>query len=152
MNQFVIAGEIVPKTFEDFSNWMFERSEKDIINCPTVFISSVGGDIGIMLGIADGISNNNMKTTAVGLVQSAAAILLQAGIVRSMTKRSLLRFHAPEEVDGKIPEAVWALHSFMADILSQRTGVALIEAHDFFDNKFITPQRALELNLIDEIV
>lgn len=121
-------------------------------------ISSPGGDIGIMLSMFDQIRLNEGITIGSGLLQSAAAVLLQAGKVRRMTRNSLLLFHEPTPVENKdskikaIPDQEWTLHTHLVGLIADRTGMNQIEAYDLFDGKFINPERALNLNLIDEIV
>lgn len=121
-------------------------------------ISSPGGDVGVMLSLFDHIRLNGGITIGSGLLQSAAAVLLQAGKVRRMMRNSLLLFHEPKAVSApgmnepKIPDQEWTLHTHLVGLIADRTGMNEIEAYDLFDGKFINPERALNLNLIDEIV
>lgn len=123
----------------------------------TVLISSPGGDIGSMLAMYDHIRHYEMKTFATGVCQSAAAVLLQAGALRIMSRNALLRFMGPEEEnlvkedDEYVDPLIHHLASNMANLVMERTGMALPEAYDLFDGKFINAERALALNLVDKI-
>jgi len=139
---FVITGEIVPAT----ANQFFWVAGEDFIT--DVVISSPGGDIGLTYGMFDVIKFQKMRTHVVGLAQSAAAVLLQSGSWRTMTNSSLLQFHAPEE---NVSDAEFRLYTQLVEMVAQRSGLNIAEAHDLFDNHFITANRALELGLIDEI-
>jgi len=143
MNQmFSVTGEITPKVADQF----FYCAAEEIIT--DVVISSPGGDIGLTYGMFDVIKFLGMRTHVVGLAQSAAAVLLQAGKWRTMTNSSLLMFHAPEE---NVSDAEFRLYTQLVEMVAQRSGLNIAEAHDLFDNKFINANRALELGLIDEI-
>jgi len=139
---FVITGEIEPKVANNFLSLVSAALITDLV------ISSQGGDIGLTLGLFDVIRMQGINTHVVGLAQSAAAVLLQAGKLRTMTNASLLMFHEPEE---NISDAGFRLHTQLVEMVSQRTGLHITEAHGLFDNKFINANRALELGLIDEI-
>jgi ATP-dependent protease ClpP protease subunit len=128
-------------------------------------ISSPGGDIGVMLAIYDQIRLTRGITTGTGLLQSSAAVLLQAGTVRRMTRNSLLLFHEPArvkqekelpggivEIVNEIPDQEWTLHTHLVGLVADRTGMSEIEAYDLFDGRFINPERAKNLNLVDEII
>lgn len=139
---FVITGEITPLVA---SNFFYLAEEEQITD---VVISSPGGDIGLTYGMFDVIRFKDIHTHVVGLAQSAAAVLLQAGTWRTMTNASLLMFHAPEE---DVSDAGFRLYTQLVEMAAQRTGLNIAEAHDLFDNHFITANRCLELGLIDEI-
>lgn len=139
---FVITGEITPRVASDFFYLTEEEQITDVV------ISSPGGDIGLVYGMFDVIRFKNMHTHVVGLAQSAAAVLLQAGTWRTMTNASLLMFHAPEE---NCTDSEFRLYTQLVEMVSQRVGCNIAEAHDLFDNKFVNANRALELGLIDEI-
>jgi ATP-dependent protease ClpP protease subunit len=90
-----------------------------------------------------------MNTHVVGLAQSAAAVLLQAGKWRTMTKSSLLMFHGAEE--GATP-AERRLVEQLVEMVSKRTGMSVKKVRGLFNNHtFIKAHRALEVGLIDEI-
>jgi ATP-dependent protease ClpP protease subunit len=139
---FVITGEITPRVASDFFYLAEEEQISDVV------ISSPGGDIGLVYGMHDVIKFKNIHTHVVGLAQSAAAVLLQAGTWRTMTNASLLMFHSPDE---KCSDSEFRLYTQLVEMVSQRIGCHVAEAHDLFDNKFINANRALELGLIDEI-
>lgn len=120
-------------------------------------ISSSGGDVGVMLSMYDGIRLAKANTIASGLLQSAAAVLFQAGKVRKMSRNSLLLFHEPKatqtDANGpKVSDQEWTLFSHMIGLVADRTGLSLPETHDLFDGKFINAERAIQLNLADEII
>lgn len=139
---YAITGEITPKVAEQFFYCAAEEFISDVV------ISSPGGDIGLTYGMFDVIKFQGMRTHVVGLAQSAAAVLLQAGKWRTMTNASLLMFHSVEE---DCSDADFRLYTQLVEMVSQRSGIHIAEAHDLFDNKFINANRALELGLIDEI-
>lgn len=142
MKPFFAVGEIGPDMARSFFSGLVPKGFTDVV------ISSPGGDIGLTFGMHDVIKFYGLRTHGVGLLQSAAAVLLQAGKWRTMTNASLLVFHAPDE---KINDAQWRLHTQLVEMVAQRTGLNIAEAHDLFDNMFINANRALELGLIDEI-
>lgn len=120
-------------------------------------ISSSGGDVGVMLSMFDGIRMAKADTIGSGLLQSAAAVLLQAGRVRKLSRNGLLLFHEPKATESdankpKVSDQEWTLFSHMVGLVADRTGLSIPEAHDLFDGKFINATRALQLNLIDEII
>lgn len=139
---YIITGEITPQLARNF----FSIAAEDLVT--DVVISSPGGDIGLTYGMFDVIKFKDMYTHVVGLAQSAAAVLLQAGKWRTMTNASLLMFHSPAE---DCSDADFRLYTQLVEMVAQRTGMNIAEAHDLFDNKFINANRALELGLIDEI-
>jgi ATP-dependent protease ClpP protease subunit len=139
---YYITGEITPAV----ANQFFWLAGEDAID--DVVISSPGGDIGLTYGMFDVIKFNGINTHVVGIAQSAAAVLLQAGARRTMTNASLLLFHSPAE---NVSDLDFRLYTQLVEMVSQRTGMNIAEAHDLFDNKFINANRALELGLIDEI-
>ena len=139
---FYITGEIRPENANQFL-WL---AGEDMIN--DVVISSPGGDIGLTYGMFDVIKFNGLSTHVVGAAESAAAVLLQAGALRTMTNSSVLQFHAPEE---KCSDVEMRLVSQLVEMVAQRTGLAVPEAWGLFDGKIISANQALEFNLIDEI-
>lgn len=141
-NTFYITGKIRPENANQFL-WL---AGEDMIN--DVVISSPGGDIGLTYGMFDVIKFNGLSTHVVGAAFSAAAVLLQAGALRTMTNSSVLQFHAPEE---KCSDVEMRLASQLVEMVAQRTGLAVPEAWGLFDGKIISANQALEFNLIDEI-
>jgi ATP-dependent protease ClpP protease subunit len=139
---FIITGEITARVASDFFYLAEEEQITDLV------ISSPGGDIGLTFGMFDVAKFKDMHTHVVGLAQSAAAVLLQAGAWRTMTNSSLLLFHSPEETCS---DADFRLYTQLVEMVAQRSGLNIAEAHDLFDNKFINANRAMELGLIDEI-
>jgi hypothetical protein len=117
-------------------------------------ICSPGGDIGLMIGMYDQIIQRDIPTVALGVVESAAAVLFLAGHTRYMYPNSMLLFREPKHPEGSadMTDPDWYLHTKMVAMIVQRTGMDLIEAHDLFDGKFISAERALELGLCDKIL
>lgn len=149
MNIFML-GEITAATAEKFLSTPFQQ----VSGGDTVILSSPGGDVGYMLAMYDAIRRGSMNTLSVGIVQSAAAVLSQAGARRYALPNTLFRFHKPDPdpKTGEIPELAWYLHSLSVNLVVNRLDIAVIEGYDFFDGCFINAQRALELNLIDKIL
>jgi ATP-dependent protease ClpP protease subunit len=142
-----LFGEITPEKADGFLA-SFHPHVSEVV------ISSPGGDIGSMLALFDAIRLREITVTGTGLLQSAAAVLLQAGKIRAMTRNSLLLFHEPEKdrQTGEISDSKWSLHGHLVELVVDRTGMSQIEGHDLFDGLFINPERAKNLNLIDRIV
>jgi ATP-dependent protease ClpP protease subunit len=139
---FYITGEIRPENANQFFWLAGEDSIDDVV------ISSPGGDIGLTYGMFDVIKFHDIHTHVVGAAFSAAAVLLQAGTLRTMTNSSVLQFHAPPE---GCPDVEFRLCSQLVEMVAQRSGMAVPEAWGLFDGKIINANQALEFNLIDEI-
>lgn len=142
MSNFYAVGQIDPEMARAFFAGLVPENYTDVV------ISSPGGDVGLTYGMFDVIKFYGLRTHGVGLLQSAAAVLLQAGKWRTMTNSSLLVFHAPAE---DVSDQQFRLHTQLVEMVAQRAQLNIAEAHDLFDSHFITANRALELGLIDEI-
>jgi len=142
MSNFYVVGEISPAMATSFFRGAAGRFITDVV------ISSHGGDTGLTYGMFDVIKHQEINTHVVGLAQSAAAVLLQAGKWRTMTNSSLLLFHRAEE---GVSDQEFRLFTQLVEMAAQRAGLPFIEAIGMFDDKFINANRALELGLIDEI-
>jgi ATP-dependent protease ClpP protease subunit len=142
-----LFGEITPEKADQFLSDLNSRVKE-------VVISSPGGDIGSMLALFDAIRVRELTVVGAGILQSAAAVLLQAGKIRAMTRNSLLLFHEPEKdpQTGNISNDKWSLHGHLVELVIDRTGMGQIEGYDLFDGLFINPDRAKNLNLIDKII
>jgi ATP-dependent protease ClpP protease subunit len=153
MKPFFLLGQIDSDTARDFYDWIGENYFRST-GYSQLVISSPGGDAGLMIGMYDQIIQRDIPTVAVGVVQSAAAVLFLAGAKRSMYPNSMLMFHEPERKEGSedMSDPDWYLFTKLVAMVRQRTGMDLIEAHDLFDGKFISAERAYELGLCDEIV
>ncbi len=160
-----IIGEINAQLLQDFFAREADPESIRYRGHREYLISSPGGDIGYMLAMFDQIRLSEASTIAAGVLQSAAAVLLQAGKVRKMTRNGLLLFHEPEkkkfvanpgaeteQVEEKIPDLEWTLYTHIVGLVADRTGMSKIEAYDLFDGRFINAERAKNLNLIDEII
>ena len=143
MSPFIFTGEINSINAGQFLN----VSAEGLIN--NVVISSPGGDIGLTYGLFDVIRFHKMDTHVVGMAQSAAAVLAQAGEWRTMTNSSLLVFHSPEK--ESVSDKEFRMFMQLVEMVAQRTDMHVTEALGLFDNNFITANRAMELGLIDEI-
>jgi len=139
---FIITGEIDARVTNNFLSLAAAKIITDVVIC------SPGGDIGAMFGMFDVIRMQGINTHVVGMAQSAAAVLSQAGHKRTMTNASLLLFHGPEE---NVSDRDFRLYTQMAEMVSQATGLAIPEAHGLFDGMFINANKAQQLGLIDEI-
>lgn len=152
----VLTGEIDREAFDSYAG----------STAPHLTICSIGGDVSYMLAIFDAARARGVNTTATGIVQSAAAVLLQAGVIRYMSRNALLKFHAPEAIptlikdpqtnetrtEDKIPDDDWLLYTLMVGLIADRTGMHEVEVHGLYDGNFINAERALQLNLIDKII
>ena len=145
---FLLFGEIDPEYVSHFYQWLPYRGDGSLI------ISSCGGDVGLMIALYDAIIENDIPTVGVGILQSAAAVLFQAGSKRSMYPNAMLMFHEMErdKTTDDMPDREWYLQTKMAGMICQRTGMTKPEAHDLFDGKFIETPRAIELGLCDEML
>ena len=139
---FVLTGEIEPKVANNFFTLAASGLITDLV------ISSPGGDVGLAIGMFDVVRMLGINTHVVGLAQSAAAVLAQAGKLRTMTNGSLLQFHGPEK---DVPDTVFRLYTQLVEMVSQRAGLHITEAHGLFDDMFINANKAVQLNLVDEI-
>lgn len=110
---FILTGEIDATVANDF----FTLAAAELIT--DLVISSPGGDIGLTLGMFDVVRIQGINTHVVGLAQSAAAVLFQAGKKRMMTANSLLLFHAPDE---HADDAERRLHARLVEMVHERTG------------------------------
>jgi hypothetical protein len=152
MKPLILLGKIDDVFAERFYDWI-EESHFKLGGFPELCISSRGGDPGLMIGMYDQIIQRDIPTVALGIVESAAAVLFLAGHTRAMYPNSMLIFHEvthPDSADFTDPE--WYVHTKMVAMIVQRTGMSLIEAHDLFDGKFISAERAVELGLCDKIL
>jgi ATP-dependent protease ClpP protease subunit len=153
MRPLFLLGEINSDSAYYFYDWIVENAFQ-FIGHPELVISSPGGDVGLVIGMYDQIIQRDVPTVAMGVVQSAAAVLFLAGAKRSMYPNSMLMFHEPtrEKDSEDMSDPDWYLFTKLVAMVRQRTGMDLIEAHDLFDGKFISAERAYELGLCDEIV
>jgi ATP-dependent protease ClpP protease subunit len=153
MKPLILVGPINEDFARDFYDWI-EESHYAMHGYSQFSIGSPGGDIGLMIGMYDQIIDRDIPTIAIGVVESAAAVLFLAGKTRYMYPNSMLLFREPERPQGSadMTDPQWYLHTKMVAMIVQRTGMDLIEAHDLFDGKFISAERALELGLCDKIL
>jgi hypothetical protein len=153
MKPLILLGKIDDIFAERFYDWIDENNYRTS-GYSEVCIGSQGGDVGLMIGMYDQIIQRDIPIIALGIVQSAAAVLFLAGKTRSMYPNSLLMFHEPDSSEGSggMTDPDWWLHSKLVAMVVQRTGMSLIEAHDLFDGKFISAERAVELGLCDKIL
>lgn len=153
MRPFFLLGEINSESARDFYDPLDHNYSRPL-GWTEVVISSPGGDAGLMIGMYDYIIQHDIPTIALGVVQSAAAVLFLAGAKRSMYPNSMLMFHEPERKKDSddMSDPDWYLFTKLVAMVRQRTGMDLIEAHDLFDGKFISAERAYELGLCDEIL
>jgi ATP-dependent protease ClpP protease subunit len=147
LKPYLVVGEIDRNVAEDFFDFALEDRHKS-----EVIISSPGGDIGLMVGMYDVIQKREWNTLGLGVLQSAAAVLFQAGKRRVLGPNSLLLFHEPnKQANGEFSDQDWYLFTKLVELIQIRTGMPQIEVHDLFDNKFISANRAIELGLADAI-
>ena len=139
---FILTSEIEPTIASRFFTMVAGGLITDLV------ISSPGGDVGLTFGMFDVIRIQGINTHVVGVAQSAAAVLFQAGKCRTMTSSSLLLFDSPLE---GVTEGDLVLYTQLVELVQQRTGMDISEVRDLFDNKLITANKALELGLVDEI-
>ncbi len=153
MKPLALLGPIDVAFAARFYDWIVDDMSS-VNTYPPVAISSPGGDVGLMIGMYDLIVENDIPTMALGIIQSAAAVLFLAGHKRSMYPNSMLMFQEPDHATAGagLTDPVWDLHTKLVAMVIQRTGMELFEAHDLFDGKFISAERCLELGLCDEIL
>ena len=137
-----------------------EESKNDPI---TIYINSQGGEVYSCLGLYDVMQlfiNQGyvIRTVALGLAASAAAIILLAGSkgYRSCTPHSTIMLHQPSSgtygtiTDMKIAvEEGDRLKKLLNDIVIQHAGEQVVELME--RDAWISPDEALKFNLIDEI-
>jgi ATP-dependent Clp protease protease subunit len=159
-----ISGTIDMDMADAFRTLMFYLDSKDNERPIKLYINSPGGMIYPLLGMLDVIDKvkSPVYTYANGLAASAAAILLTYGDKRYATRYSTIMTHQPligcvggQTEDIKIhAKEMDRLRLLLAEIVSYKTGLSIEKIlTDLFDrDTYITPEKAKELGIIDEIV
>ena len=158
-----ITGEINDETLDFFRMIMFYL---DGLSAEPIklYINSPGGSVYSLLGMLDVIDKveSDVYTYVNGLAASAAAILLTYGKKRYATKYSTIMFHQPISfgISGQTEDILRyagemdRLRSLLAQIIFQKTGIEKDKVlSDLFDrDTYLSPNDALKLNIIDEII
>lgn len=145
--------------FFDAAMTILEKRSRELI---TIKINSYGGDVYTALGIVGRMleSKRTLHTKGYGKIMSASTAILAAGNKRSMSRLAWLMHHeASYSVEGrhseishevknsqKLSEQWCSLMSELTGIPKQywlRNGVG----KDFY----LTPERCLALNIVDEV-
>jgi ATP-dependent Clp protease protease subunit len=128
----------------------------------TIHLTSYGGDAYSMFGIIDYIMNNEtpINTVCYGQVMSAGAYILIAGSHRKISKRSIIMLHDLQATQiGSYKDItdefnhIKLLQKMLYEFLEEKSN----KDSTWWENRlqrnvYLTPQEALELNLIDEII
>lgn len=155
----------------DIDHEMLRRLTKrlDFIRCKPrkpvqINLCSDGGDASIALAMHDLIKSfpYHITVTAMGLVASAAVLVLAAGDERKMTVNSWVMVHddTPGNIEGKrVSEISKSLKNNVLfetqwnEILASDTGTSAKEWNKLhIDETYLTPIECKRLNLITEIV
>ena len=118
-------------------------------------INSSGGDVFAALAIVDTIKNRDITIRVKGLAASAATLLLCAGNKVIAAQNSLFLLHAPScMLSGQVNAAKLAeLQMTMEKVEGQLKAIysARMKDVDLSQEKWLTADEALAMNLIDEI-
>lgn len=133
----------------------------------TIKLISGGGDVTVARAIYDLIRGckNKVRVICYGEVASAATIILQAGDLRLMSKNSKLMIHVgkesipedhPRNIDALYAEhrhdEKWIEDTYLNKIREKKKRFTRNQMKSMLDkDRYIHPQEALELGLIDEI-
>lgn len=141
-----------------------QRTDKPI----NIYLSSTGGEVVHGLGIYDAfcLCPADIHITVFGSAESMAAIILQAGDWRRITRNSYLMIHQGDEctpedskrnVDAHLKNSRWLdkkCDTILIERIRQKRPKYTIEElqqETQFD-KYLPPQEALNWGLVDEIV
>ena len=121
----------------------------------TIEINSNGGSVFAALAIVDTIKNRDITIRVKGLAASAATLLLCAGKKVIAAQNSLFMLHAPQcMLSGQVNAAKLAeLQMTLEKVETQLKAIysARIKDVDLSQEKWLTADEALAMNLIDEI-
>lgn len=133
-------------------------SDKDI----TIYINSPGGEVYAGLGIYDTMQliRPDVNTVCTGLAASMAAVLLCAGKKRSCLKHSNIMLH---QVSGGSygtfsdmsieVQHMQRLQNNVYGVIQTHTNLSIEQVNKICDRDFwMDPNKALEMNVIDEIL
>lgn len=171
-NRFIfVKGYICPKTLLLVKIALRRLLKNNFTKPIDFFISSEGGDSNVTWGIMNLISNSgvSINTIVVGVANSAAFLILQAGEKRFAIEDATMRFHKAVKTKRQVLD-VLKKHELNVDVLSDLLNdLHLLDARQmvfftyrgkpaseiarlFQENAQISAQMAKKLNLIDGIL
>lgn len=137
----------------------YENADKEV----RIYINSPGGSVTAGLSIYDTMQfiNCDVRTVCLGQAASMGALLLAGGTKgkRSCLPNSRVMIHQPSggsqgqasDIEIQAKEILY-LRTRMNEIMAFHTGKSVAEvASDTERDHFLTPQRALEYGIVDEI-
>ena len=137
----------------------YENADKEV----RIYINSPGGSVTAGLSIYDTMQfiNCDVRTVCLGQAASMGALLLAGGTKgkRSCLPNSRVMIHQPSggsqgqasDIEIQAKEILY-LRTRMNEIMAFHTGKSAAEvASDTERDHFLTPQRALEYGIVDEI-
>ena len=162
----MITGMITKQTAQEVivALLSFEQQSKEDIN---IFIDSAGGDVRAGLSIVDTMNlvENDVSTTAIGLVASMATIILMSGAngKRSALPHSRIMMHQPASQVESVPICATDFEIIsnqlnqtkkeVYELISERTGKSLSRIEDDFANdNWMSAKEAQEYGIVDMIV
>jgi ATP-dependent Clp protease, protease subunit len=171
LSRIITLGEIEDENVNEVISLIYEinkQDEKKSIETREpiqLFLNSPGGHVYYGFGLVDCIeaSQTPIHITVQGQAQSMALPILCVGHVRKMSKRSTLmyheiswetgqeklRYHKQEAAEGE------RMQQLYDNVILEYTGVTkktLKSIKDRNQEWYITPDEALELGFIDEII
>lgn len=171
LSRIITLGEINDDNVNDVIALIYEINKEDLKKSSEsrehidLILNSAGGNVYHGFGLVDCIENSMtpVHVTVQGHAMSMALPILCIGHVRKMSKRSTLmyheiswetgqeklRYHKQEAAEG---ERIQALYD---GVLLEYTGVTKKMLKDIKDRNqewYITPDEALELGFIEEII
>lgn len=141
--------------YNDINSWTAEALSAQIEQVDEIEINSSGGNVFAALAMVDTIKNHDVTIRVKGLCASAATLLLCAGKKVIAAQNSLFLLHAPScMLSGQVNAAKLAeLQTTLEKIEGQLKAIysARVKNIDLSQEKWLTADEALAMNLIDEI-
>jgi ATP-dependent Clp protease protease subunit len=141
------------------------KSQKKEVEPIILIVNSIGGDVYAGFGIISAIENSNapVHTKCIGTAMSMAFAVLLAGKVRYASKYSTLMYHqinwsaAQESIEyhkQELKEGQRLMKMYDSIVLSRSnvTKEVIDDVKNTRSEWYITPQQALKLGMIDEII
>lgn len=126
----------------------------------TIYLNSVGGDVGLGLGLYDFIQSLKCHVTIIGVgeVASAATLILQAADKRVLTGNSIMMLHGltigTENTIDNVETYLKASklsQASMLTIYSEKSNLTVVSLRNKLQRDwYITSEEALKLGFIDE--
>lgn len=157
-----LVGDIDTEATERFLVHLELAKESDSENI-LVYITSLGGSLFEALAIYDAIRTCSKvtSTVAVGVCASAAAVVLQGGVVRAMSEKAWLMLHEPStSVEGPTSmieteaSLMRRLRELIVGVLASGSKVGEEKIREAITSKetWLSASEALQWGLVDMLV